>query len=289
MSEFFMTSYNTVSTHQNGLSSQLRQITHISWLISKPFFWIHFIKSEHIVFTCMQGEAQSSLINCAPHQFIPWSVHFPAVRLNPVGSLLGGQWVGFMSRLYVLWLIDVDTRQVLHNHFASSSHGPRVKKHGESWDVITQSVCAILIKTLLTVLHYWNAPHWNLLNSLNKLTPVSLLIHRLMSTFFFFFPSVGRKKMKTPPKKEESSKLRAHDRICPSEEKNIPTPWATVLVYYHTCFAVGFKDSLRKTRESIPRKLWWSFGMRLRSTSSFFPLGFLVVSCVPLICVALMC
>lgn len=85
----------------------------------------------------------------------------------------------------VCFMINIEARQLLHCHTASSSCGPRVKQHGESWDVITQSVCAILIKTLLTVLHYWNTPHRTLLNSLNKLAPAPLIIHRMMSTFFF--------------------------------------------------------------------------------------------------------
>lgn len=84
----------------------------------------------------------------------------------------------------VCFIINIEARQLLHCHTASYSSGPRVKQHGESWDVITQSVCAILIKTLLTVLHYWNTPHQTLLNSLNKLAPAPLIIHRMMSTFF---------------------------------------------------------------------------------------------------------
>lgn len=71
----------------------------------------------------------------------------------------------------VCFMINIEARYLLHCHIASSSCGPRVKQHGESWDVITQSVCAILIKTLLTVLHYWNTPHRTLLHTLNKLAP----------------------------------------------------------------------------------------------------------------------
>lgn len=194
----------------------------------------------------------------------------------------------------VLWLIDVDTRQVLHHHFASSSHGPRVKKHGESWDVITQSVCAILIKTLLTVLHYWNTPHWNLLNSLNKLTPVSLLIHRLMSTIFLSSLQWLEKNEPPPQKKKNLSKLGAS--VVNGSWQNLPE-WgqnyfnfmgnsACILSCIFFCW---FQRFIKKNKWINSRKLWWSFCMRLRSTSLFFPLGFLAVSCVPLICVALMC
>lgn len=101
-------------------------------------------------------------------------------------------WIGGgKTRLDVSFIINIETRQVLLCHMASSSRGPRVKQHGERWDVITQSVCAILIKTLLTVLHYWNTPHRTLLNSLNKLAPALLIIHRTMSRFFF--PSLPRR------------------------------------------------------------------------------------------------
>lgn len=107
--------------------------------------------------------------------------------------LVQPQWIGGgKPRLDVCFIINIETRQVLLRHMASSSCGPRVKQHGERWDVITQSVCAILIKTLLTVLHYWNTPHRTLLNSLNKLAPALLIIHRTMSTFFFFFPPPQR-------------------------------------------------------------------------------------------------
>lgn len=84
----------------------------------------------------------------------------------------------------VCFMINIEGRQLLHCHTPSSSCGPRVKQHGESRDVITQSVCAIPIKTLLTVLHYWNTPHRTPLNSLNKLAQAPLIIHRMMSTFF---------------------------------------------------------------------------------------------------------
>lgn len=97
-------------------------------------------------------------------------------------------WIGGgKPRLDACFIINIETRRLLLCHMASSSRGPRVKQHGERWDVITQSVCAILIKTLLTVLHYWNTPHRTLLNSLNKLAPALLIIHRTMSTFFSFF------------------------------------------------------------------------------------------------------
>lgn len=55
------------------------------------------------------------------------------------------------------------------------------RQHGDSWDVITQSVFAIPIKPLLTVLYYWNTPRRTPLNSLNKLAPASLIIHIMMS------------------------------------------------------------------------------------------------------------
>lgn len=113
----------------------------------------------------------------------PVTLSFDCYEAQPLW-MCNGRPVSGAPRLDVCFIINIETRQLLLCHIASSSRGPRVKQHGESWDVITQSVCAILIKTLLTVLHYWNTPHRTLLNSLNKLAPALLIIHRTMSTFF---------------------------------------------------------------------------------------------------------
>lgn len=104
-------------------------------------------------------------------------------RAQP-NSISGGRPVSRSPCHDVCFVINIEARHLLHCHNASSSRGPRVKQRRESWDVITQSVCAILIKTLLTVLHYWNTPHRTLLNSLNKLAPAPLIIHRTMSALF---------------------------------------------------------------------------------------------------------
>lgn len=113
----------------------------------------------------------------------PITLSFDCCEAQP-NSISNGRPVCRTACHDVCFMINIEARQRLHCHTASSSCGPRVKQHGESWDVITQSVCAILIKTLLTVLHYWNTPHRTLLNSLNKLAPAPLIIHRMMSTLF---------------------------------------------------------------------------------------------------------
>lgn len=136
--------------------------------------------------TCMQVHIHERLLvdwlYTAP--IYPITLSFGCCEAQP-SRISDGRPVSRAQRRDVCFMINIEARQLLQCHIASSSCGPRVKQHGESWDVITQSVCAILIKTLLTVLHYWNAPHRTLLNSLNKLAPVPLIIHRMMSRFFF--------------------------------------------------------------------------------------------------------
>lgn len=130
--------------------------------------------SMHYKIRCMQAHVHKHLA-C-------WLiVHCTHLSSNTFLWLVGGQSVGL---IVMCFMTNIEARQLFHCCAASSSRGPRVKQHGESWDVITQSVCAILIKTLLTVLHYWNTPHRTLLNSLNKLAPAPLIIHRIMSAFF---------------------------------------------------------------------------------------------------------
>lgn len=135
--------------------------------------------------TCMQVHAHKHFLvdwlRTAP--IYPITLSYDCCEAQP-NSISNGRPVSGTPCHDVCFMINIEARQLLHCHIASSSCGPRVKQHGESWDVITQSVCAILIKTLLTVLHYWNTPHRTLLNSLNKLAPAPLIIHRMMSTFF---------------------------------------------------------------------------------------------------------
>lgn len=238
---------------------------------------------------------------------------------------MGRLWIGLCVMICV-FMINIETRQLLHCHCASSFCGPWVKQHGESWDVITQSVCAIPIKTLLTVLHYWNTPHRTLLNSLNKLAPALLIIHRIMSTFFF--PSLRVTVTKSPGTEGKDCKMilswvRGRINTCLpkslfwnvmagnhyflqiwTRSQTLCFNFSFVIIHiYRFCFQyhwfIDFNISARYL-ETLGNKPWkastkrlcwatWSDAHPPKAHLHFFPLGSLAVSCVPLICVALMC